>query len=219
MKCKARALTSRGGYKIRPRQVRLAAGMLAFGLALAAPLPLPAQSSETSAFIAGEDDELIHQASGARFPLKIAGFLRNDTAVVAPHGEYIGVEYTRPLSIDGAITVRAAVVRMPGLSPEAHYVITQPVVMRTLSDARRVAEGPYERVEGSPGYRGVFTGSSGGRSWMRGLWTFKRGDWDWRVRADFPRIDLVQADEAIEQFVDALSDIHRAAETTPSRSN
>jgi len=40
---------------------------------------------------------------------------------------------------------------------------------------------------------------------MRGLWTFERGDWDLRVRADVPRVDLIQADEAIGNFVHALN--------------
>ncbi|HLV08122.1 MAG TPA: hypothetical protein VKY80_10665 [Croceibacterium sp.] len=178
---------------------------LAAGLMLCVPAALQAQPTPERAFVEGEDGVLVHQASGFRFPQEVAGFVRSDTADLAGSGEYVGVKYSRPLSTDGTLTLRAAVVRIPGLSPEAHYTITKPVVMESLADSRPVAEGPYERIEGSAGYRGVFTGSFEGNPWMRGLWTFERGEWDLRIRADVPRIDLIQADEAMEDFVSALN--------------
>jgi hypothetical protein len=111
--------------------------------------------------------------------------------------------------------LRAAVVTIPGLSPQAHYAITKPVVIQSLDEARTILEGPYQLVEGSAGYRGLFTGRSTGKPWMRGLWTFERGEWDLRVSVDFPRIDQIQADRAVEEFVEALNEAN-ARQTAPS---
>ena len=190
----------------RPRKAERTLGTLAFVLALSLPVELHSQQPVENVFFLEENNELVHPASGLRFPAEMSGFVRSDAAVLSEGGEYIGVEYTRSLSPDGTLTLRAAVVRIPGLSPAAHYVITKPVAMASLGHSRRVAEGPYERVEGSAGYRGLYTGTMEGRSWMRGLWAFERGEWDLRIAADFPRIDLLDADEAIELFVEALGD-------------
>lgn len=191
----------------------------AAGLMLCAPVALQAQPAAERPFITGEDGVLVHQASGFRFPEQVAGFVRSDTADLVGSGEYVGVEYSRALSVDGTLILHAAVVRIPGLSPQAHYTITRPVVMASLTEPRRVAEGPYERIEGSAGYRGIFTGSFDGSPWMRGLWTFERGDWDLRVQADVPRIDLIQADEAMEDFVNALSAANSAVAARSHRPN
>lgn len=55
---------------------------------------------------------------------------------------------------------------------------------------------------------------------MRGLWTFEHGQWDLRVRADFPRIDQIGADEAVAEFVMALNTLNgqeweRESDTDP----
>ena len=178
----------------------------ALGLALCAPWSAVAQ--ETAAepvFMSRNDGDLMHEASGLRFPSKVAGFVRGEAAVFAANGDYVGVQYTRPLSEDGALTIRVAVVKIPGLSPREHFTIARPVAVQSLDEVRLVAEGPYRRVKGTDGYRGLFTGRHSGNPWMRGLWTFERGEWDLRVRADFPRIDSIQADEAVAALVTALN--------------
>ena len=179
---------------------------LALGLALFASCSVVAQ--ETAAepvFTSRDGGDLVHEASGLRFPTKVAGFVRSDAAVFAANGDYVGVEYIRPLSADGALTIRVAVVKIPGLSPHEHFTIARPAAVQSLDEVRPVAEGPYRRVTGTDGYRGLFTGRHGGSPWMRGLWTFERGEWDLRVRADFPRIDSIQADQAVAELVSALN--------------
>lgn len=181
-------------------------GFLALGLALCAPWHVAAQEAgAATAFMEQDGGDLVHVASGLRFPASAADFARSDAAVFAANGDYVGVEYTRPLSADGALTIRVAVVKIPGLSPREHFTIARPIALQSLEEARPVAEGPYRGVEGTAGYRGLFTGRHSDNPWMRGLWTFERGEWDLRVRADFPRIDSIQADEAVAALVTALN--------------
>ncbi|SRR5690606_24399687 len=177
-------------------------------LALFTPADLFAEAPSATAFVAAEDGTLVHIGSGLRFPADVADFRRSDAAAFAENGAYVGLEYKRPLSVDGELTMRIAVVTLPGLSAREHYVITRPLVLQGLEDSRPVAEGVFQRVAGSEAFRGVFTGTVDGVPWMRGLWTFEHGDWDLRVRADFPRIDQVQADEAVAAFVAALNTLN-----------
>jgi|GEM_PF-7108674 hypothetical protein len=174
-------------------------------LAICTPDNLSADAPSEAAFVSAEDGTLVHLGSGLRFPSQVADFRRSEAAAFAENGDYVGLEYRRVLSIDGELTIRIAVVTLPGLSAREHYVITRPLMLQGLEDSRPVAEGVFRRVAGSEAYRGLFTGEVGGVPWMRGLWTFEHGDWDLRVRADFPRIDQVQADEAVAAFVTALN--------------
>lgn len=182
-----------------------AAAVAALAVVLGAAGPAEPATAGDTAFAASEGGVLIHQGSGLRFPADVAGFRRSEAAAFAGNGDYVGLEYIRAVSVDGDLTMHIAVVNIPGLSPREHYVITKPVVLHSLDEARTVAEGPFRRIAGSAAYRGLFTGQQGGIPWMRGLWTFEHGDWDLRVRADFPRIDQIQADEAVAEFVSALN--------------
>lgn len=180
--------------------------MLAAALALCLGSRLAAQEpNEDVAFAQSDDGTLVHQRSGLRFPSEAAGFQLGNTAAFAPDGAYVGLEYTRAISADGMLTLRVAVVNLPGLSPREHYAITKPTALHSLEQARPVREGAFRRVRGARAYRGLFTGVRDGIAWMQGLWTFEHGEWDLRVSADFPRIDAIQADEAIAEFVRALN--------------
>lgn len=183
--------------------------MLAIALALgAARTPAERRPPEDAVFVAEDGGVLVHRGSGLRFPLEVAGFRRSDAVAFAGNGDYVGLEYVRTVSVDGELTLRIAAVSLPGLSAYEHYVITRPLTLQSLDDARPIAEGPFRSVENSEAYRGVFTGRVNGVPWTRGLWTFEHGEWDLRVRADFPRIDQIEADKAVAEFVTALNTLN-----------
>lgn len=180
--------------------------VLSLGLALAACATGASPPSEReSAFITGEDGRtLIHSGSGIRFPQRVAGFVRTDDTVFDNRGEYVGIAYRMPYSSAEEIALRVAVVHIPRMTSREHYVIARPMALRDVHDVRMVAEGDYRRPGGAEGYRGIFEGRKGGRPTMVGFWTFDRGDWDLRARAEFPANRRGEAEEAVGAFVGAL---------------
>ncbi len=183
--------------------------LLATSFAIAGAGPAAGQSkADEVAFTSARDGALVHAASGLRFPREAAGFHRMQTAAWAPRGEYVGVVYSRPAG-RSRIEMKIAVVHIRQMPPKDHYVIAKPLALRGLSNVRTIAEEAYERPGTGQGYRGLHAARRDGRPVMAGLWAFERGEWDLRVRAEFPASRREEADQAVGDFVRAVTALNR----------
>lgn len=167
------------------------------GPALAADLP--------AGFKEGKNDRIVHVESGTRFPTEIAGFRRTGVVSFDGHGDYVGVAYQGALADGAPISIRIAIVHIEGMTPKEHFLIARPLVLRGLDDVAPLSEGEYDRPgHGLDGYLGIYSAMDGDQKVGIGLWTFDRGYWDLRGRLEFPAGRQVEAQKAVDAFVDAF---------------
>lgn len=132
--------------------------------------------------------DLVHDASGARFPQRFAGFVRTGEASGDPSGEAVMIEYRFPSEAE-VIGARIAIVHIEQMSAADHYAIMRPMARAYFSDIHPLSEGPVN-IPGAPNgsvWRGSFQGTRDKVPYEFNLTTVDLGYWSARVATAYPR--------------------------------
>lgn len=164
--------------------------------------PAVAQQSEAASNgFRDEGTDLIHEASGMRFPAKVGNAVRQPIDSTDVQDEYVLVRYRIPLNDGSEATARIGIVHIEGMSPREHYAAYSPRILGRLPGGKVRHQGDFA-VPGAigKGYRGWFTGTDH----AAGLITASFGHWSARLISDYPLAQTAQAREAITRLVTTL---------------
>lgn len=170
------------------------------------------QGAPASTGFRDEGTELVHEASGMRFPAQVGNAVRLPIDPTDVQDEYVVVRYRIPLERGGEATARIGIIHIEGMTPREHYAAFSPVILGRLPGAKVRHQGAFT-VPGAigKGYRGWFTGTDR----AAGLITANFGHWSARLISDYPLAQTAQARAAITRLATTLdwSPLQKAAAT------
>lgn len=165
------------------------------------PTPAPAAQGAPQAGFRDSGADLIHEASGMRFPAKVGDAVRQSLDSTDVQDNYVLVRYTIPLKDGGEAIARIGVIQIEGMTPREHFAAYSPRILSRIAGGQMRSEGAFP-IKGAvgDGYRGWFSGTDH----AAGLITANFGHWSARLISDYPLAQTEEAQEAITTFATSL---------------
>lgn len=178
---------------------------LAIPTAAAQPAGNVSECTAPRGFRTEPDGTLVHEATGARFPVSIAGFTRTGQDGYDPSGEYVTVEYHYPLE-GASLAARISLVHVEQMSAAEHYVIMKPLARQYFTNIEPLSEGPLP-VPDLPEdavWSGTFSGTREGAPYLFSLTTVNYGYWSARIATAAPEAAEAVARQKLTALITAL---------------
>jgi len=154
-----------------------------------------ATDGATPGFTASSQGDLVHDATGTRFPAAAFGFTRVSTIAFDPSGEYATVTYQRGKG-SGRSFAQIALVQISDMTALEHYAAMSPVIGTYFPGLKfeaitPIANGPMALagVEPRHAWQGRFSATLDQRPYFLSLSTLDMGAWSGRVTAAYPKAD------------------------------
>lgn len=153
-----------------------------------------------------EGGDLVHVASGMRFPARVGSAVRAEAQAYDRDGEHVTILYRLPLRGGGQAEARVGLVHLEGMRAAEHYAVFKATMLGAMPGGRTVDEGAFPiAVAGRTveGWRGTFVPAAPSQE-ARGLVTGDFGYWSARLRTRYPPGQAGEGQVAVEAFARAL---------------